>query len=157
MIDRARLREAIVRELTAELDRQLRAARLAHDEATHEESRAENKYDTHAQEAAYLAEGQARQAAEVRASLQLYHDFIFPGSALTVSLGQVVQLAEDSPGQLYLLGPRAGGLSIELDGHTIVIVTPSSPLGRQLLGARVGQMIQLPGRPGRVSPLMSIL
>lgn len=157
MIDRARLREAIVQELTAELDRQLRAARLAHDEATHEESRPENKYDTHAQEASYLAEGQARQAAEVQANRQLYHDFIFPGSAATVGLGHVVQLAEDAPGQLYLLGPRAGGLSVELDGQTIVIVTPASPLGKQLLGAREGQVIHLPGRLGRVSRLQAIL
>jgi transcription elongation GreA/GreB family factor len=156
MIDPARLREAIIRELSAELDRQLRAARLAHDEATHEESRPENKYDTHAQEASYLAEGQARQAAEVRASLQLYHDFIFPGPAATVAMGHVVQLAGDTPGQVYLLGPRAGGLTVTVDNHQIVIVTPASPLGRQLPGARLGQEIHLPGRPARICRLAAI-
>ena len=39
-----------------------KAARASHAEATHESSKAENKYDTRGLEAAYLAGGQARQA-----------------------------------------------------------------------------------------------
>ena len=57
------LRAAVLTALEAELARQTHAARDAREDSISEESRAENKDDTHAQEAAYLAEGQARQAA----------------------------------------------------------------------------------------------
>jgi transcription elongation GreA/GreB family factor len=157
MIDREQLRGAILAELTAEFDVQVRAARLAHDEATHEESRPENKYDTHAEEAAYLAEGQAKLAAEVQASLQFYRDFVFPAPGKTVAIGQLVQIGEEAPTQLYLLGPRSGGLTVEVGGFAVVIVTPSSPLGRQLLGSRVGQTLALPGRPPRTATLAAII
>ena len=50
-------------------DPALSAAALARDEAISEESRPENKYDTHSQEAAYLAEGQARLAGEIEADI----------------------------------------------------------------------------------------
>jgi hypothetical protein len=55
------LRAAILAALREEQARQARAAADAHEEATSEESRPENKWDTHSQEAAYLAEGQSRQ------------------------------------------------------------------------------------------------
>ena len=71
-MNKSALRDAIVAQLRAELALQTSAALLARDEAISEESRAENKYDTHSQEAAYLAEGQARHAAEIEASLAHY-------------------------------------------------------------------------------------
>ena len=62
-VNKPALRAAILHELRQELARQTRAAEMARDEAISEESRAENKWDTHSQEAAYLAEGQAKLAA----------------------------------------------------------------------------------------------
>ena len=63
------LRDEICRRLRAQLSLQTGAAALARDEAISEESRPENKYDTHSQEAAYLAEGQARLAGEIEADI----------------------------------------------------------------------------------------
>jgi transcription elongation GreA/GreB family factor len=37
-------------------------------------------------------------------------------------------------------------MEITIDGATCLVVTPSSPLGRQLLGRVVGDSVQLPGR-----------
>src|ERR1041384_8656274 len=64
----ARIVEALHNNL-AILDK---AARAAHAEATHESSKAENKYDTRGLEAAYLAGGQARQAREILEAIELY-------------------------------------------------------------------------------------
>lgn len=146
MIDKSRLRAAILGQLAADLDLQTRAAHLARDEAISEESRPENKYDTHAQEAAYLAEGQARQAAELRDSCASYQALEFPPTADTVQVGSLVQLAAGARKIDYFLGPRAGGLEVDVDGRRVTVVTPASPLGRQLLGARVGATVTLPGR-----------
>ena len=52
----------IIERLQADLELYFKAARAAHFEATHEQSKAENKYDTRGLEASYLARGQSKQA-----------------------------------------------------------------------------------------------
>jgi len=59
----------IVARLTAELAVYFRAAQNSRAEATDEQSRAENKYDTRGLEASYLARGQSKQAAELEAAI----------------------------------------------------------------------------------------
>jgi transcription elongation GreA/GreB family factor len=151
-MDKSLLRQAIVAKLTAELDTITRAAHMARDEATSEESKAEGKYDTRGQEAAYLAEGQARLALELQETIAAYQtlslrDFS-PGDA--IDIGAVVTLTARGKSHDYFLGPRSGGLDIEVSGRSLVIVTPQSPLGRQLPGLRAGSTVQLPGRGGPV-------
>lgn len=151
-MNKSRLRDALVSKLQAELDLVTRAARMAHEEATHEESKPDNKYDMHAQEAAYLAEGQARLAKELSDTLGLFGTMPvepWPGG-MPAGIGTLITLENGKRQTQYLLGPRSGGLDVEVDGQTVTVVTPSSPLGRQLLGARAGKVVQLPGRGGVV-------
>jgi transcription elongation GreA/GreB family factor len=144
------LRDAILAQLRRELETQVKAAHLARDEAISEESRPENKYDTHSQEAAYLAEGQAKLAAEIEASIAAYSSLPLPdfAAADAIALGAVVELAAGDRRTWYFLGPRAGGMELRLDGREILLLTPQSPLGRQLIGQRVGASVQTPGRGG---------
>jgi transcription elongation GreA/GreB family factor len=37
-------------------------------------------------------------------------------------------------------------LELTHEGKSVLVVTPQSPLGRQLLGRQVGESVQLPGR-----------
>jgi transcription elongation GreA/GreB family factor len=152
-IDKSSLRTQVISLLRAEVSSQTRAAQLARDEATHEESRAENKYDTHSQEAAYLAEGQAKLAAEIDAGIALYAALPLPAftAADQVALGAVVELRMNENSTWYFLGPRGGGLELSAGGKTILVLTPSSPLGRQLLGRRVGDSVYPPGRGATVA------
>ena len=147
-MNKSALRDAIVAQLRAELALQTSAALLARDEAISEESRAENKYDTHSQEAAYLAEGQARQAAEIEASLAHYAALPLPefSAGDAISLGALVELTADGKSTWYFLGPRAGGMELRADGRDVLVVTPQSPLGQQLVGRRVGDFVAFPGR-----------
>lgn len=151
-MDKALLRDAIVKQLTAELDTLTRAAFMAREEATSEESKAENKYDTRGQEAAYLAEGQARLALELQETVTTYQTLALadfpPGSA--IDLGAVITLENRGKSSTYFLGPRSGGLEVEVAGEKLIVVTPQSPLGRQLPGRHVGDVVQLPGRGGAV-------
>jgi transcription elongation GreA/GreB family factor len=143
------LRDRILDQLRATLELQVGAAQLARDEAISEESKPENQYDTHSLEAGYLAEGQARQAAEIEASLKSLAALALPtfAAGAPIALGALVEV-RDPRGctETYFLCPRAGGLEIECDGCRVQVVTPSSPLGRQLLGRQVGATVQLPGR-----------
>ena len=147
-VNKSLLRDAIVAQLRAELALQTRAEWLARDEATNEESRAENKYDTRGQEAAYLAEGQARIAAEIEESIAQYSALTLPefSAGTAIALGALVELVGPAKGTWYFLGPRAGGIELRVADRDVLVVTPSSPLGRQLLGKRVGDTMASPGR-----------
>lgn len=144
------IRDAIVAQLRADLNLQVGAAQLARDEAISEESRAENKYDTHSQEAAYLAEGQAKLAAEIEANIALYTTLALPafGPADAIATGALVEVGAKGKSSWYFLGPRGGGIEVPVEGHSVLVLTPQSPLGRQLLGKCVGDKITLPGRAG---------
>jgi hypothetical protein len=146
------LRQLIVAELDEARLNQERAATLARDEATHEESRPESKYDTHSQEAAYLAEGQARLAAELAAARTALAALPLPDFDATVpiALGALVELEQPRGSAWYFLGPAAGGTSVFVDGREILVVTPHSPLGRQLMGATLGATIQMPRGRSRI-------
>ncbi len=148
------LREHILAQLRATLALQINAAQLARDEATSEESRAENQYDTHSLEAGYLAEGQARQAAEIEEGLTIISALPLPEFApgAPIALGALVEVHEARGEVLhYFLSPRAGGLELRHEDRTVLVVTPQSPLGRQLLGRHAGDTVQLPGRGPAIS------
>lgn len=152
-VNKSALCAAILEQLRRDLATQTRAAELARDEAISEESRPENKWDTHSQEAAYLAEGQAKLAGEIGASIEIYSTLPLPdfGPDDPIALGAVVELGGAGaarPPACYFLGPRAGGIEVSVDGRTILVLTPQSPLGRQLLGKRVGDTVLAPGRAG---------
>ncbi len=159
-MDKSALRHVILTQLSAELDLLTRAAQMARDEATNEESKAENKYDTRGQEAAYLAEGQARHAAEIQVSLTLFQSLPLPAFAPTdpIAIGALVTLGTDAKSQTYLLAPRNGGMEITRPGLTpILLITPHSPVGRQLIGRRLGETIQLTqGKKNASLPITAI-
>jgi transcription elongation GreA/GreB family factor len=148
-VKKSDLREVILRQLRLELARQTSAAQSSRDEAISEESRAQNKWDTHGQEAAYLAEGQARLAAEIGASIELYTTLSLPDLApdAAITIGAVVELeVTDGTSAWYFIGPRAGGLELEYEGRSLLLLTPQSPLGRQLIGKRAGESVANIGR-----------
>ena len=118
-----------------------KAARASHLEATHESSKAENKYDTRGLEAAYLAGGQSRQANELLDSIKLYEALpirhFAPGDP--IDLTAVVQVDAQGTRSTYFIGPKNGGLEIDYQGEEIVLITPQSPLGQNLMGKKEGQ------------------
>ena len=136
------LRASVLAKLEDELARQTHAALDSREESISEESRAENKYDTHAQEAAYLAEGQARLAAELAEGIAAWRSLVFPADGhYRVQLGSLVTVVAGSRIDHLLLGPSNGGLSLTLDNTEITVITPVSPIGRVLLGQTLGTVI----------------
>jgi transcription elongation GreA/GreB family factor len=140
---------AILRHLQAEVTRLTEAAMSTHAEATHEENKAEDKYDTRGLEASYLAHGQSKAAEEAAQAVAQFQALPLRnfGPADPVSLGALVTI--ESKGETcYFIGPRAGGTEVKHDGIEVMVITPQSPLGRQLLGRRQGDrlMLDLGGR-----------
>src|SRR6266436_7621525 len=137
---KAQLIKQIVASLSERLGVLEKAARASHEEATHESSRAESKYDTRGLEAAYLAGGQARQAKEILDSIEVYRslatrDFA-PGEP--IELTALVELDTDGTHSTYFIGPKSGGLEIQHACKEIMVITPQSPLGQNLMGRKAG-------------------
>lgn len=151
----------LLRKLTAllrgVLDDNTRAAKASGEAATDPGSKAENKYDTRNLEASYLARGQAfrvADAAEALAELETLSDRPFaPGQP--ISTGALVTLRGAGETLYYLFSPAAGGTEVELDGHEVILITPSSPLGTKLKGRRAGDTFEM--QPGRPASLMTIV
>ena len=130
----------IVARLTDELEVYFRAAQFSRAEATHESSKAESKYDTRGLEASYLARGQSKQAAELDAAIAEFQKLPVKtfGAGETIDLGALVELEHGGERSFYFLGPRAGGTEVIHDRKEILVITPQSPLGEQLLGKKTG-------------------
>jgi transcription elongation GreA/GreB family factor len=140
-MNKAQLVKQIVASLTESLAVLQKAARASHAEATHESSKAENKYDTRGLEAAYLAGGQARQAKEIQDSIALYETLVAKdfGPNDPVDLTGLVELQADGARSCYFIGPKNGGLEIQCEDKEVTVITPQSPLGQNLMGRKVGE------------------
>jgi len=137
---------SIVEQLERQLETAINASQDAHSSATHSENIADNKYDTLAVEAAYLAHGQSMRISELQETIHLYRNFQRPvfTQESPVRLGALLEL-ENSVGQLQrvFIGPAAGGLKIGESPNTITVVTRSTPLGRALLDKYLDDEIEL--------------
>jgi len=149
MMNKEDLKATIVSRLKADHELLLQAARKAHEAATHEENVPDNKYETLALEASYIAQGQANRAQEIAQSVQTFERLSLQSfdQDSEIRLSAVVTL-EDGEGQekRIFLAPVAGGLSIDFDGRSVQLITPASPLGRALLGSVCGDSVDVGGK-----------
>jgi transcription elongation GreA/GreB family factor len=144
-VNKTAVLEKIVERLAADLEVYFKAAKAAHFEATHEQSKAENKYDTRGLEASYLARGQSKQAAELEQSLEQYRALSVREftAGTPVDIGALVELAVGRERSWYFLGPRAGGTEVIHGGYEILVITPQAPIGQLLVGRRQGESVRL--------------
>lgn len=136
-MNKALLHDQVCQRLEVDLDLAIRAAEAAHQAATNEESKAENKYDTRGLEASYLAAGQSRRVEEIRQALKAWRTLPVRefDEEQGIQLGTLVWLqAADGRRQGLLLGPDGAGLKLPGDSGEIMLITPRAPLGQQLLG-----------------------
>ena len=144
-MNKKKLIGAIVEKLRADLALYHKAAGAARAEATHEQSKAENKYDTRGLEASYLARGQSRQAAEIAQAITHFEKLAVRefGAGDAVDTGAVVTLQAGKETSTYFIGPRAGGTEVMHDNEEVLVITPESPLGSQLVGRKAGEKCEL--------------
>src|ERR1700733_5721709 len=103
-------KRALIKKITAKLTEELqvyfRAAQFSRAEATHESSKAENKYDTRGLEASYLARGQSKQAAEIKIAIAEFEKLSKNFDAdEPIDLGALVELETHGESAFYFIGP----------------------------------------------------
>ena len=137
--------QKIIAQLTEELAVYFRAAQNSRAEATHEQSKAESKYDTRGLEASYLARGQSKQAMELEAAIAEFEKLAVRKFAAGdgISVGALVELETGGETSFYFIGPRAGGTEVVQDKTGVLVITPQSPLGAQLMEKKAGDRPQL--------------
>jgi len=135
---RAQAHEALLASLHSELHTAEQMVQMSRDEATHGESKAENKYDTRSLEASYLAAGQGERVLALRRLVSWLDTAPRAGSEVA-ALGSVVALEdEDGDCTWMVLLPDGGGHRVDVGGEPLVVVTPEAPMGRVLLGLEAG-------------------
>jgi transcription elongation GreA/GreB family factor len=138
----------IVEQLTEQLNTLVDASRAMHADASDEQSKPEDKYDTRGLETAYLASSQARMATEIEQALAIYRALELQKftEKTPINLTALVELEFRGECSLHFLGPKGGGMEIRHKGQEILVITPESPIGQQLLGKKVGDSIKFQTR-----------
>jgi transcription elongation GreA/GreB family factor len=137
--------QKIVEKLRSELGVYFRAAQSSRAEASHEQSKAENKYDTRGLEASYLARGQSKQVVELENAIAEFEklDARKFSAGEPIGIGALIELEMAGERSVYFIGPRAGGTEVMQDNEEVFVITPQSPLGTQLMEKKQGERPQL--------------
>jgi transcription elongation GreA/GreB family factor len=122
---------------------QLDAARAAHAAATagaiDDEARPENDKDTRGLEQSYLARGHAQRIADLETALAALE--VMPvTTSERVAIGALVTIEEPDRVRRIFVAGHGGGLVLAGD---VTVVTPTSPIGKALLGKRVDDEAEL--------------
>jgi len=120
------------------------AAETARDGATPAEKREDARV---ALEFSGLAKGQTARAARVAAELSTLEIFrpaqLAPRSP--IALGAVVEVEDEAQGRTFFLAPVGAGIELTGPGGDgfLSVVTPISPVGKDVLGKRVGDTVEV--------------
>lgn len=144
-INKRALVKKIIARLTDELAIYYRAAQFSRTEATHEQNRAESKYDTRGLEASYLARGQSKQALEIEKAIATYEKFTARPFAADepIDVGALVEVDLDGETIYYFIGPCSGGTEVIHDKKEVLVITPQSPLGQLMQGRKQDDILKL--------------
>jgi transcription elongation GreA/GreB family factor len=153
-MNKTHLLRLIIEKLDQDLSVQFNAALTAHEASTHAENIPDNKYETLALEASYVAQGQANRAQVIKVALETYKQLELPvfHDDSPIRLTALVTLADDDDAtRTIFIGPLEGGMKVidPLTGTEIMVITPAAPLGRDLIGRCVGERVRVGTGRGR--------
>lgn len=150
----AKLQELLASRLAAELNGLTQSQERIQRGMTHAESRAENDKDTRAIESSYLARGLAQRVVELRNALATVQAWVLPAPTpgeTRIRLGALVKLVdEDSEARQHLwLAPAGGGMRLEYEQQSILVLSPQAPLAQALVGRAVDDEIEVQSPSGQ--------
>jgi hypothetical protein len=116
--------------------------------ATHAEAKPENDKDTRALEQSYLARGQAMRVEAIVEQMQVLRFLPLRelGSDDPIEPGALAALSSPAGTRCVFLAPHGGGTEVSVEGISVLVVTPASPMGQALLGRTEGDEIELRSR-----------
>lgn len=141
-MNKKKLLDLIRTKLEMDLKAAIDAAVATYEAATHEESKPENEYDTRGLEASYLAGAQSKRAGEIEELLAICRQM--DGRDFTpespIQTGALVELNLNDRNKTVFILPKGGGMTFEIAGRLVQIITPISPLGQAIVGLTAGDI-----------------
>lgn len=157
-------KEDVVKALIYQLEKDLsvlrQAALATYDDATNEETKPENKYDTRALEASYLAGAQAGRVQDVAELLSLCKVLKVRNFAETdaIAIGALVEVESNQKTSFLFFLPQGGGAWVQHEDKKIQVITPISPLGKAFVGHFAGDEIVIEtGSQKRTYEIISVI
>lgn len=149
VLDKRELVLNIISKIEGELALLRAAAIETYAAATGDESKPENKYDTRALEASYLAGAQAKRVLSLEKTLNIYRilelkDF---GANDPIQSTALIEVSNDDREFRVFIVPVTESLQLEHEGCVIQVITPQSPLGQALLGRKTGDSVRIKQGP----------
>lgn len=149
-MDKQALIEQLARELAATAQVAGKACADAEREAREGATAKERRADARVQiEFQSLALGQGARAERVRGELRRLNGFAperLPRGA-PIEAGAIVEVEDEESGEgrTFFLAPAGAGVTLSGPGGDglISVVTPASPLGRAVMGARLGDTVEV--------------
>ena len=136
--------KGFIEKFRSELSILTQSAKAAHAAATHEESKAEDRHDTFAIEASYLAAGQAVRVADLEKTLEEFEGYLeHPVSLNQVRLGALITYELDQKLHHAFFSKFGGGSKIEIESIPFQVLTLLSPLGEALEGTQANEEVDL--------------
>lgn len=141
MIDKRSLIDELRTRLEEERATTTRIALEAAAAVTHEDNKPENDKDMRSTEASYIARGQAERAREVERALGLLSAMYVRefGPDDKIAATALVELQCGKTQMVCFVLPVGGGQRVRSGGVEVQVVTPTSPLGKALMGLSEGE------------------
>lgn len=99
------------------------------------------------QEYSSLAKGQAQRATRAVAEIAVLETFRPPplSAKAPIALGAIVEVEDGAMGRTFFLAPVGAGIELSGPGGDgfLSVVTPVSPIGKAVMGRRVGDTIEV--------------
>jgi transcription elongation GreA/GreB family factor len=148
-VNKKALIQYITRQISDELNAITQAAKNTYDVAINEDNKPENKYDTRALEASYLAGAQAKRVADMKEVLAIFENLPIKDFSNSSSIDRtaLVEVRHNDKVSFVLIMPKGGGQSVVFEGQTVQVITAESPLGRSLIGRQVGDAVEVQTGP----------
>lgn len=143
-IDKNGFREQVVNILEARLTATLTAYEYERITTIESDGRMVSRYDTAGIEAAYVADGLARNVLAMREEIARVRDFLLPDNPERVCMGSVVVFAagkENSEKWFFLL-PGGGGTKVQqANAPDITVLTLLAPMAKSLFHKKVNEEV----------------
>ncbi len=151
MIDKNKLLNLVVTELGRAVEQMDQATDAQRLDVSKQEGAMQSRYDTHRIEGSWLADAMQVRRDELTRQLRLARSYRLADSAHAhVCEGSLAYLLIRGNRAVYFVLPFAAGHELVLDGEEVTVVSPDSPLARELLGkvrsdrvAFRGQIVEL--------------
>lgn len=144
-------KQELIAQLVRQLEASARSALSARDAAAHEAKEGatpdEKREDARAaHQLQTMGAAQQRRAQQALADVDALARFK-PGAMSTIGVGAIVEIEDEETGEgrTFFLAPVGAGMTLTGPGGDglLSVVTPASPIGKAVLGRRVGDVVDI--------------